>query len=536
MRTALLLTSRMRVVSPGARCMSCWVVVCGIFCCCEAISLPYSKPQPVLLSISLRGWHGTCITDKVVPGSDTNEASAFTSYDHIRLLISTLSTLRMRDPPRLRFRQSRELMISDVGVDVKCISSHKSLLPVVHYAGSHSLACSLRSVFPMDPRLNAQNASIPLGQNNSYLPEALIPGGLMKQQSRTSPLPQTQWSKIPPANRPQNYSNPPEQQEFYPSGTLHDWRLRPRIPGHALSRADPPQSLRPRRRPNVLEDLPHRQLFDTEEQIVDISLLYPQLSPYDSSASIHSAPDELEHIPRSISKPNTPSLRLHPLQIKEPDPAHQLPRSPTYPPAGRRRMHSATGVGDAAFADEEEFRLFVQATVGLGPEQAFKVSHGQSSSSSSDGRRSRSGRISLRQLSRPDIDASPTEMTLSPSTARALQEVAQMPGTSCQSLRRVMTSVSHHPGGTHDYSRMPTRQRLQTSASGLDLWLEPPSATTAGSITEPVEDLDNLFQPEDDLPDYASSQAQAQAAQRIEATRRAQELQRRWHASGRCRD
>ena len=37
---------------------------------------------------------------------------------------------------------------------------------------------------------------------------------------------------------------------------------------------------------------------------------------------------------------------------------------------------------------------------------------------------------------------------------------------------------------------------------------------------------------DDELPDYATSQAQAQAHLRVEAARRAQELQQRWHLSG----
>ena len=46
------------------------------------------------------------------------------------------------------------------------------------------------------------------------------------------------------------------------------------------------------------------------------------------------------------------------------------------------------------------------------------------------------------------------------------------------------------------------------------------------------QDIADSLPIEDELPDYAASQAQAQAAQRVEATRRAQELQRRWQASG----
>ncbi|KXL41869.1 hypothetical protein M433DRAFT_136724 [Acidomyces richmondensis BFW] len=453
------------------------------------------------------------------------------SSDRLRRLISTLIMIRMPDSSHLWFPQSLELMISDVDIDVNFISPQKSLLPIILYAGDHFFTSSIYSVNPMDPRLAAPITSLPLEQTKSKLPEALIPGGLIDQHPQTSPIPQAEWSNIPQARRPQSYPNPPEQLEFLPSDKPHTWHLRPQISGHTLSRANPPKYLHHCRRPNALEDLRDTQNFTTEEQIVDLTLLYPQLSPYESSASVKSATDVLEHIPRSVSPPSTRGVHLHPLQIGEPGPTHQLVRSPTYPPAGDQRMYNVTGVGDEAFADEEEFRLFVQATVGLDPEQAFKFSHSQPSSSSSDRTRFKSEEINHRGHSHPNVDRSPTEVTLSPSTARALQEVAQMPGTARQPLRRSVTSVPHHSGRIHNFSRLPTRQRLQTSVSGLDLWLEPPSTTTATSSLESIEDLNNSSSTEDELPDYASSQAQAQAAQRVEATRRAQELRRRWQAS-----
>jgi hypothetical protein len=61
--------------------------------------------------------------------------------------------------------------------------------------------------------------------------------------------------------------------------------------------------------------------------------------------------------------------------------------------------------------------------------------------------------------------------------------------------------------------------------------LSMPHISNLGPL-EHWEDVPDVSPIEDELPDYAASQAQAQAAQRIEATRRAQELQRRWQESG----
>ena len=82
----------------------------------------------------------------------------------------------------------------------------------------------------------------------------------------------------------------------------------------------------------------------------------------------------------------------------------------------------------------------------------------------------------------------------------------------------------------------PPQIRHQTSASGQDLWL-PTAVETRLAHTEETlllgdDFLDHHDDDDDELPDYAESQAQAQAAQRAEATRRARELQQRWHASG----
>ncbi|KAK3706115.1 hypothetical protein LTR37_012942 [Vermiconidia calcicola] len=82
--------------------------------------------------------------------------------------------------------------------------------------------------------------------------------------------------------------------------------------------------------------------------------------------------------------------------------------------------------------------------------------------------------------------------------------------------------LAQMPEGRHGVQR----ERLHTSHSGLDLWLEPPRLGDEISDVSPEDEHD------DELPDYAESQAQAQAHQRVEAARRAQELQNRWQQSG----
>lgn len=224
---------------------------------------------------------------------------------------------------------------------------------------------------------------------------------------------------------------------------------------------------------------------------------YPQLSPY------HVADD---HVPRSVSQPNTPSFypRTQQQHLEEPAPLNIVPRSPTYPPASRRRVRSATGTGDSNFTDEE-FHLFVQATAGLGPEQSYRNPNSPHNPLDGEETRTRSEFVA-----RSDLNTiSPEQGT--PTTAWALQQMAQMP---------YGTYVPQQQDGVYT---PPIRRRLEPSSSELDLWLQPPSATS--------DDNYDVSPIEDELPDYASSQAQAQAEQRIEAARRAQELQRRWRES-----
>jgi hypothetical protein len=316
----------------------------------------------------------------------------------------------------------------------------------------------------------------PLSQ---YTPSVAAVAG----HAHTSPLPQTQWSNVPMPYRPRDWT--PSQQ--IPTQE-YDWRMRPYSLVETVPRSDVPQPLRTRRRPRALREP------TLEQQTTDLSFLVPEISPYGDRFSSNSAPGELQHTYRSVSQPNTPPFYHQ--HFEQPiSPVVHIPRSPTYPPAGRRRIHSASGVTEAAFADEEEFRLFVDATAGLGPESAFR-----------EPTNLRTRQRTFRHSS-PEHMVSPVEST--PTTMQAYRHLAQMPQGSESSSRR----------------------RLQTSAGGLDLWLQPPSANGSSADLGLPEEEDEL-PPDDELPDYAESQAQAQAAQRAEATRRARELQQRWHASG----
>lgn len=228
-----------------------------------------------------------------------------------------------------------------------------------------------------------------------------------------------------------------------------------------------------------------------------IALPHTRLSPYGLAG---------DQVPRCVSQPNTPSFYPHTQQysLDEHVPSHTLSRSPTVPGASRRRVRSATRTGEANFTNEE-FHLFVQATAGLGPEQSYR-----NASPLHDALSGEESSTGIVHAPRTDLNmVSPEEET--PTTTWALQQAAQMPyGMYRPHQQEAVPSCS-------------SMQRLETSSSSVDLWLRTPSAM--------LDDEHDVSPIEDELPDYASSQAQAQAAQRIEAARRAQELQRRWRES-----
>ena len=425
------------------------------------------------------------------------------------------------------------------------------------------------------------------------------------QQPRSSPLPQTQWTDVPPVYRPRNWVDPNEvspvaTRQSHPSDPMSAWRARPPPssqagPSNASRDPDRPKK---RRAPRIFrrQDTAESQ----QQQPFDVTMLYPQMSPYDSNRmSTYSAPEQLEHFPnRTISQPNSPgfapSWSALPSRSDEPSPVG-IPRSPTYPPAGRRRMHSTTGVGDAAFEDEQDFRLFVEATAGLPPDIGFSRA-GQSPTQTSQ---SPIRRAATTQATRSSI-VSPIAET--PSTMFALQQLASIPqaNQTYRPQRAPQSSSRRSPPHETQSSTSTTRpratrsdsnrERLAASASGLDLWLPSPispesqtqtiprrpvgttttraptfpdvspitpstailqHSTSASASARPpafrvldreierqLEELELGEEEEerdfdDELPDYAQSQAEAQAERRAEAARRAQELQERWLRRGR---
>lgn len=334
---------------------------------------------------------------------------------------------------------------------------------------------------------------------------------IARQTPYSSPLPQTQWSDLPVAYLPPDW---PTEQRSEASSMVPE-PLQPQRPQTvepaSRSRLHVP---RQRRRPQPLSN-------ESLARPYDPALLYPQLSPYDPPGSAASAPDQLQHFPRSVSQPNTPFY--HHTTFEDTDlNIRPVPRTPTYPPTVSRTHSSRpSGPHDAAFDDEQEFRLFVEATAGLGPDPT--LDHSSSSSASSIEQLVASQRSTASRQPTGRTMSSPTSET--PTTMQAFAHVAQMPES---------RSISE----AH-------RQRLQASAAGLDLRI-PPSPIAAGRIQQRPQaqssastssapptwiEVPEVSPIEEELPDYAASQAQAQAAQRVEALRRAAELQRRWKES-----
>ena len=350
--------------------------------------------------------------------------------------------------------------------------------------------------------------------------------GHASQQTRSYQTVTSRWAAIPSSYGARKRSEHDNEQQKLPSPAEHGWRLRPTVAGHAISgpSLDAPAPSRPRRRPRELRDLPARTTLESD---VDYALLYPQMSPYSTEFGMRSAPDKMQHVaPRSLSQPHSASYFPQTYDPYDPQPG-QLPRSPTYPPTGRRRMHSDSGAQDGAFADEVEFRLFVDATAGLGPEQAFRPTiHPPTRHTVRRNHSWEANNDQISPISSPEARVSPLEET--PTTLRALQHLAQMPQASQEPRRsptlRAFQQLAQLPQASNEFPR----QRTHTPASGVHLWLassHDPTGLENGNF-ENGEDL-----PDDELPDYASSQAQAQNSQRIEAARRAQELQRRWQSS-----
>lgn len=316
------------------------------------------------------------------------------------------------------------------------------------------------------------------------------------------PVPQRQWEDVPLSYRPREWRDPSESLRHEPvPEPLFAWRLRPRS-DEASRRTDP---TRHHHRPRALRNLFSRNDLHEQGRNVDPALLYPQLSPYDGQASSLSAPDELEHFPRSVSQPNTPS-HWPPPEHDDLDvpPFALMPRSPTYPPATSSRLRNKVDVNDTTFTDEEEFSLFVQATAGIMPPDMDHSMPRNIRQSTVD---------EAGHLRSPESDRLVSPMQETPTTMHALQQLAQLPHGSLSSSQRDAR-----------IQQAPTRSRTadQAAMAGVDLWIEPPTPSYDEFDVSPIDD---------ELPDYAASQAEALAGQREEAARRAQELQRRWRES-----
>lgn len=349
--------------------------------------------------------------------------------------------------------------------------------------------------YPSRQRLHPQQSNPSFQQNT--------PSARRSPAPYSSPLPQTQWSEVPLPYRPRDY--PDSDDELYE--TVHNsaapaWYLRPPQITQEIQAAQAGSEARRRRRPNGLRHIFTRPEPEHREEPFDVSMLYPQISPYDDRMSTYSAPEYLEHHHvRSLTEPENIGYPIPTSRNLEPVPT-SIPRSPTYPPVTGRRRGQSTA--DHDFDDVEDFHLFAQATAGLGPDVAFRHSHPMSPTETSRWR-------SENQM--PTLNRSATTSNLvsplgeTPTTMYALQQIPQMPER-------------------HQFN-LPRRERDETFTPGLDMWLNNPQhASVEIEEVSPIDEFD------DELPDYAESQAQAQAHQRAEAARRAQELQRRWQLSG----
>jgi hypothetical protein len=325
------------------------------------------------------------------------------------------------------------------------------------------------------------------------------------QQLPTSPLPSRQWLAHP---QPREFgafrASNPHTVDLEPPSVQRTQSIGPNFRSSAAaSRTAAP---RQRRRPRPLDQERLRQPLDS-------AMLYPQMSPYDGLDGDGFGNATFDYYPRSVSQPVTPGL---PQQGSQ-EPAAPTLTFPTYTPgiAPARGDNS-----DAAFNDEHEFRLFVEATAGLGPVLSLDRRESSSESPNDHAQDVCNGSQST---------ISPTAVT--PTTLQALQHLAQMP-------------QSTPPRTPSPLPPQHQRPHLQRFGSDFDSWLQTPHSQPRltqhlsmphMSNLAPLEnwhDVPDVSPIEDELPDYASSQAQAQAAQRVEATRRAQELQRRWQESG----
>ncbi|KAF2484209.1 hypothetical protein BDY17DRAFT_123863 [Neohortaea acidophila] len=225
---------------------------------------------------------------------------------------------------------------------------------------------------------------------------------------------------------------------------------------------------------------------------MDLTLFVPDASSSTNRWSTYSAPDEL-----MTPTPNDPYLHLCTR-----DPAH---RSTTT----MRRMHSTTAVPDRnTFASDEDFMLFAFATTGLGSEPPFAPTPS-------------SPHISSLRASIPHSRVSvPCRQLPSPLEAVSPMTPAAHP---LSSLRDIPHASAPHYSGAPPTSQPFLDQRASQIAANY---------SSSCDVSPLEDDVDFVAYNVRPPPGYEESQGQIQSDRRLEAARRAQDLQQRWRLSG----
>ena len=354
----------------------------------------------------------------------------------------------------------------------------------------------------MDPPLDLYDATVRMEPFSEYYApiDQHMPRPEAQEQPTTAPTPPAQWAD---PTRPREFG------AFIASNPHITSVHRTQSTGPRHRRDLPPSGLiasRPKRRPRPLDQ-------ERLHEPMNATLLYPQMSPYsqDEDDIGHAT---FDYYPPSVSQPVTPRLGDTTTSTRDTHAAALVSQGPTTANEYNERGFSTS---DAAFNDEHEFRLFVEATAGLGPIASIDDHmFGPNLSGSQP--------VDIRAPRREGTWPTTSPIAETPNTIQALQHLAQMPQSTPEP--------------------QPSRPHLQRFGSNFDDWLQtqPAQPRLAQQHSMPQmsahaplggwQDIADSLPIEDELPDYAASQAQAQAAQRVEATRRAQELQRRWQMSG----
>lgn len=318
---------------------------------------------------------------------------------------------------------------------------------------------------------------------------------------------QRSWEDIAVAFRPR-HQVPDTQAPATANEPSFAWRLRRQSRGsndrEQIQRTQ--SSNRARRRPTRLQPSQLGQEVRPGTATPDPSLLtaeYSQGSPY-GPPSLSPGWDTMHA--RSVSQPNTPSWLSHTTHSASTSNLHvyidrPLPR---LPPAA---------TSHETFTSSSEYQLFVEATSGLSPDRAPSASLSQQNEGAQPPFGGHNG------------VGSPVQET--PTTLRALAQLAQEPEMPPALTRRSVTypPASGGPSPLHPsqlpWTRPPVAGRRRARAYEVDFY-----------DVSPVEEDEDVDDDDDELPDYDSSQRMMHAQQREEATRRAQELQRRWRESG----